>query len=310
MVLHLTMSLPMVGEARATIRIVRVGISTEGGRDFLVVGAEFFDLSESTKSALAQYLIQFGDVEDLDSLRAQGFVPKSISDGVDFYFLKTEDDYQRVLQLRYESHLHEGNFGSDDVKPEDLSDIRDAAGRILIAKHRDKVVATGRVLFPDSLTPLEQEDYIDWPSHLPRRDQILELGRVCTDYNFRKGDLFARLLQQVTATCVRLERPYVVVVALPHLLGLYKRLGCVETGLVHQQEFWKDKQHILIVNGFDVCLGKGVSPLVWNYVYKAPFEYLKMNGLIKITGIDRVRIRIYRLFSIFSKIRYLRRFSG
>ncbi len=279
------------------IRIVRVGISSEGGRDFLVVGAEFVDINETTKSAIAQYLIQFSDVEDLDSLREQGFIPDSVANGVDFYFLKSEEDYRQVLNLRYEAHLREGNFGGTDVTPEDLADLRDASGRILVGKYHEKVVATGRILFPDVDTPLEQEDYIDWPVELPRRDQIIELGRVCTDPTFRKGDLFARVLQQVTATCVRVERPYVVVVALPHLLKLYKRLGCEETGLVHKQEFWKEQQHILIVNGFEVCMGKGVSPFVWNYIYREPFEYLLSAGLIQMAGMDRVRIMIYRSLS-------------
>ncbi len=302
MVLKLIISLPLVGEANAVVKVSRVGLSTEGGRDFLVIGGEFVNLSENAKSAFAQYLIQFSNVEDLDSLRHQGFLPESVADGVDFYFLKSEQDYRKVLDLRFLAHKLDGNFTGENVRSEDLADIRDASGRILVGKYQDKVVATGRIHFPDVDTPLEQEDYIKWPENLPRRDQIVELGRVCTDPNFRRGDLFSRILQQVVATCIRNERPYVLVVSLPPLLNLYKKLGCVDTGITHEQEFWKGEQHLLIVNGLDVCLGKGVNPLTWNFFYKEPFEYLLQNGMIDVAGMDRVRIVIYKSFSWVSKL--------
>ena len=99
------------------------------------------------------------------------------------------------------------------------------------------------------------------------------------------------------ATCVRLDRPNVVVVALPKLLKVYKKLGCRETGLTHEQPFWNGVQHVLIVNGFDVCLGRGVSPVVWNLIYREPFEYLVENGFVEVAGMDLVRVRIYKFFS-------------
>ena len=297
MILKLTMSLPLVGNALVTVRLVRLRIISANGRDLLEVGAEFINLSERAKTALAQYLIQFSCVDDLDSLRVQGLLPPSVANGADFYFIKSEDDYRKVLNLRHYAHSREGNIVDSDVGPEDMADMRDAAGRILVGKYNGKVIATGRISFPDADLPLEQEAYVDWPSDLPGRDKIVELGKVCTDPNFRGSDLFARLIQQVMATCVRLDRPNVVVVALPKLLKVYKKLGCRETGLTHEQPFWNGVQHVLIVNGFDVCLGRGVSPVVWNLIYREPFEYLVENGFVEVAGMDLVRVRIYKFFS-------------
>jgi len=295
MKLKLMVSFPMVGEANIGVEIVRVGITSEGGRDFLIVGVRYSRLERSAKNIVAQYLVQFSDVDDIDSLREQGLIPSSVSRGVDFYFLKSEPDYREVLSLRLQAHLADGNIQEESVSAEDLADMRDATGRILVGKHNGRIVATGRIHFGEADVPLEQEDYVEWPNDLPRRERIVELGRVCTDPAFRKGDLFARIIQQVITTCIRVDRPHVLIVSLPHLLSLYKKLGCQETGLVHEQSFWRGEQHLLMINVFDVCLGKGVSPLVWYALYREPSEFLVENGMLECVGMDRIRVRILGL---------------
>ena len=77
--LTLTASFPMIGETVLSLKIIRVGISSESGKDHLVVGTEFLSLGSHAKRTLGQYLVQFSNLETLDELRDQGLVAESIS---------------------------------------------------------------------------------------------------------------------------------------------------------------------------------------------------------------------------------------
>ena len=73
--LNLTASFPMVGDLSLAVRVARIGINSERGKDHLVVGTEFISLSQTTKNVIGQYLLQFTDAETLDDLRGAGFFP-------------------------------------------------------------------------------------------------------------------------------------------------------------------------------------------------------------------------------------------
>ena len=90
MSLALAATFPEVGELLLRVRIVRIDITSEHGKDQLVIGTEFVSLSRRDRKVLGQYLIQFSDVESLEALRENGFEPHSVSRGVEFYFLKSE----------------------------------------------------------------------------------------------------------------------------------------------------------------------------------------------------------------------------
>jgi predicted GNAT family N-acyltransferase len=301
--LVLTISFPMVGSASARVKVSRVGISSEGGRDFLTVGAEFVRIDMHARHTIGQYLAQFGMSGSLDDLREMGFVPRSISKGTDFYFLKTEEDYRAILGLRLLAHQREGTI-SNGTSAADMGDLNDAKSRILVGKHKGEVIATGRVRFNERDVPLEQEAYVSWPKHLPPREQIVEVSRVCTHPDYRRGDLLASLMRQVAATCVRAERPYVLIVSLPNLRGLYQRIGFRDTGMSHEQAFWKGTQHLLLGNGMDILRGRGVHPLYWNYVWRDVVDYMVDNQMLELVGMDRIRVMFFRLLRPIAAFRF------
>ncbi|MFU8814435.1 MAG: hypothetical protein ACNA7W_03755, partial [Pseudomonadales bacterium] len=98
--LNLTASFPTVGDVSFAVTITRLGVTSERDKDYLVVGTEYHDLSKAARSIIGQYLLQFGDADSLSELRQAGFFPRSVSNGTDFYFLKSEADYDEVLRLR------------------------------------------------------------------------------------------------------------------------------------------------------------------------------------------------------------------
>lgn len=302
MVLRITAIFPLVGDFVTSVKVVRVGFTTARGKDRLSVGVEFVDVDEHMKTVLGQYLIQFGNVDSLDSLRRLGYKFESVTRAVDFYYVKTEEDYREVLRLRFLAHKADGNLSDDSVELSSMGDINDAKGRIVIGKHNGEAVATSRVRFNTLDEPMEHERYVDWPDSLPRRDQIMEVSRVCTHPDYRRGDLLAGLLQFTCATILHPERPWVVVGSWPEMVGFYKKVGFEETGLTHLEPQWNTEQHILIGNSNYSVTGKGVNPIYWNLIWRGASEYAITNSIVVPQGMDRIRLALYRAIGPFARL--------
>jgi len=289
---------PMGSVTNLQVEITRVGITSIGGKDKLVVGARFVELSSFARQAIGQYLIQFGDVESLEVLRTAGLAPKSVSLGVDFYILKSEEDYLEVLELRRLSHTLDGNL-KHPVEAIDMGDINDARARIVVGKYRGKVVATARVRYNELDEPLEHEAHVVWPKELPRRDQIIEVSRVATHPDYRRNDLLAALFRFSCQNCVQPERPWVVVSCLDHMVSFYEKIGFRQTGLRHTEPIWREDRvlNIMIVNISEMVLGRDVNPLYWNMLWKDLADLLMEQQAVTPTGLDKIRLFAYRSLS-------------
>ncbi|MBV1906950.1 MAG: hypothetical protein KUG75_12810 [Pseudomonadales bacterium] len=297
MKLNIQVSLPLIANVAFSVVVKRINIQSESGKDYLILGAEYHELSQYTKNALGQYLIQFGDFATLDQLRKAQFIPKSISTAVDFYFLKEKEDYKQVLDLRLKANQDIGNI-STGISVEDMADSYDSRARIVVGKFKGKVIATARILYNQIDDQLEQEQYVKWPSHLPRKDQILEMSRAATHSSFRKNDLLANLFGFIAATCVQSGREWVIISSTDALIPFYNKLGWRETGLDYKHPtFGNSRQSILIANVFDGMCGRKVHPLYWNSVWKNAAQHLIDSKVFVPKGTDKLRMQIYRSLS-------------
>jgi predicted GNAT family N-acyltransferase len=296
--MSLTTVFPMAQVVQLEVEVVRVGVSAFAGRDRLVVGTKFRSLSDHARAIIGQYVLQFSNVDTLAELKNAGLAPKSVSHGVDFYNLKSEEDYRAVLDLRYLAHTVDGNL-KEGSSPEGLADIHDARSRIVVGKYKGRVVATARIRFNELDEPLEHEAYVEWPKTLPRRDQIIEISRVATHPDFRRNDLLAALFRYCYLNVVQRDRPWVVISCLDQMLPFYEKIGFVQTGLRHREPLWKDDRvlNIMIINIFELIVGRGVNPLYWNLMWRDVAQYLSAESVIQPTGIDRVRMMAYHALS-------------
>jgi predicted GNAT family N-acyltransferase len=305
----LTTVFPMAQVIALDVEVVRVSIAAYAGRDRLVIGTKFKSLPEHARSILGQYILQFGNVETLEDLRKVGLAPKSVSLGVDFYNLKSEDDYRAVLDLRLLAHTRDGNIG-EGGSADDLADINDARARIIVGKYKGRTVATARVRFNDLDEPLEHEEFVEWPKSLPRRDQIVEISRVATHPDFRKNDLLAALFRYCYLNVVQSDRPWVVISCLDHMVSFYEKIGFSQTGLRHTEPLWKSDRvlNILIININELIVGRGVNPFYWNIMWRDVAQYMSSQSAIDPTGIDKIRLIAYRAFGPISSLalKYLR----
>ncbi len=310
MTLDLQISLPLVSNISISVTIRRINIRSESGKDYLVVGAEYQELSQNSKNALGQYLIQFGNVSTLDDLRNSKFIPESMSKGADFYFLKSEEDYREVLELRLSANSEIGHI-SPGITVEDMADEYDSRARIVVAKYQGQIIATARMLYNQLEDKLEQEQYVKWPTSLPRKDQVLEISRAATHKSFRKNDLLATLFGFIAAAGALSGREWVVISSPDELVPFYTKLGWNKTELHYNHPtFGNVHQNVLMAKIHDILCGKNVNPLYWNIMWKEAAQHVTGYKSFSPRGTDKLRMSIYSSLAPISKFFVNRKISN
>ena len=289
-----SISFPMISQVRANFTIKNIRISDESGGEHLSLGVEFSEKTTDLLDTIGQYLSQFSDVSKLSELHKDGLSPTTMTGSLNFSYVKTEDDYKEVLKLRYIAYKAEGKVSKNSTI-EDMGDVYDTRSRIVIGKIGDKVVTTGRMTFCDFDQPLEHEEYIEWDATLPRREDSVEIMRVCTHPDFRGSDILVQMFRFMATASAQSKRKWIVLCSTEKYLNMYKKMGGQITG--HDFELTKlnNSPHKLLVGPIqDSLLGKGLNPLFWNYIYGDLIQYLEDSKTLDFKPIDRLRIAIYR----------------
>jgi len=87
-----------------------------------------------------------------------------------------------------------------------------------------------------------------------------------------------------------------VISCLDHMVPFYEKLGFKHTGLRHTEPQWKEDRvlNVMIVNLFELIVGRGVSPFYWNFMWRDVAQYLRDQGVVKPNGLDRIRITAFK----------------
>lgn len=301
MELELQISFPVTSQISTTMRVVRVTITTDGGKDLLEVGLAFTTLSMRQREVIGQYLVQFSDAESLERIRKEGFFPLSLTKGIDYQYIKSADDFSQVLELRLRANREVGKV-PDDYTAADMADLYDNRGRIIVGKYHGTVVGTVRLTFPEVGEPLEHEEYLKLPDGFPRREQILECARAATNPEFRGSDLWTTLIQHIAIVALQAKRNWAIISTTPELVDMYKRLGFRDSGLTYEHELYPGKtQVVLMINVPEAVMGIGVGPIYWNVIWRGVAKYLGDHQVIK----PSTRVNVYTMLAPVSEwVRY------
>ena len=305
MKLELFAQFPGSESAQIDIVVKRIRIEEEAGKDILSLGVEFENLSPRAKQSIGQYLMQFSSTATPKEIRASGFEVTSVALGTEFYFLKTQADYNEVLELRKLVHIRDGNI-TPSTSAVEMGDINDSRSRIIVGKINGSVVATARLRYNESDAPLEHEAHLEWPSDFPRRDQIVEISRAATHPDYRRGDLFTALWKYMATYALQKQRPYVLIGSTEPLKNFYKKCGFKETGHSHGEEIWTIQQYIMICNLHEAVLGKNTHPLYWNQLYAPIVERAIEAGIVSPNELDNIRMSAFRKLNWITKLKSLK----
>jgi len=293
-----TISLPLVGSIALSFIIVRIDYKKIDEKDYMVLGVKLLKPDTITSKVLAEYLLNFGSNISVQSLKEHGFNVTKISRWLDFTYVKTEEEYNQVLHLRYEAFKAANKLTENDTI-ELMADEFDARAKILLVKHQNKVVGTARIFTNDTYETSEVKKYLPDTSALPKANDCLECSRLCTDPNIRGADVMHELMAHFVLSALKLGKRYLIANAGGTLLDYYKRIGWQSTGIKFANRFAKNgyEAEIIKLDTYKTILGKGIGPIQWHKVYGNLFSYLENQELTEITSVDRLRLLIYKLIS-------------
>jgi hypothetical protein len=295
MKLELMLSLPMVSQLQVSVAIRNVNLVVDNGKDYLSIGVNFTTLDSASREAIGQYLIQFGHGVSPKELRDQRLIPKSVASSVEFTFVRTIEDYQDVLELRRVAYERAGKI-SPGTPSSEMGDIYDVRSRIIVGKYKGQVVASAGLVFNEYHDRMEIEESVDWPGHLPRRDEMVEVIRNCTHPDFRGSDLLMAVFKFIAITVLQSKRRYAVIGCTPDLIALYEKIGMEDQKLEYRHRKLNDSEHTVMLSDIPNTLsGKSVSPLYWNAIWADTMKYLLTSQTIELDALGRTRMAIYQL---------------
>lgn len=297
MVLDCMLSFPSIGNINIELEIVNCQIHNENGKDYYAIGTRIRRIAPQAREIVGQYLLQFGPPVSPDKLVASGLRLQSSSKVIDFTYVRSDDEYQEVLQLRKLAYARARKV-SKDTSPEVLSDVYDSRSRILIGRYRGTIVATARIVFPDINDPLEHEEDITIPKDFPRRDQLVEMSRVCTHPDYRGSDLLFGLFHHALLTILQSRRRWILASSITKLWPLYDKMGFKKTGLSYNNRLFGNLHHdVFLGDAVGALAGRNVSPLFWNLFYSHVWQFVDAHGIIGVDPLVNFRIGMYRLLA-------------
>ena len=307
MELETQVSFPMTSQVSMTLKVARISLTAEHGKDFLEVGLEFMDISSHQRQVIGQYLVQFSDAESLRAIRQEDFFPTSLTKGVDYQYIKTAQEFKEVLELRHLANRSNKKVAGD-TDSTDMADIYDTRSRIIVGRYRGRIVGTARMAFNELGDKMEHEEFVELPLDFPRSEQILECARAATHPDFRGSDLWNTLIQHVAIAAIQANRPWVLLSTTAELCEMYLRIGFTDTKLrYHHPLYPEQEQFVLYVNVAEVVVGRGIGPIYWNVIYKDVAQYLAQANKGNTTPLSSMRTKIYLLLNPFAQL--LRYFS-
>ena len=95
-----TFSFPLIGKSEIKFCIKNTKLDSIDGKEILRLGVELVEPNKSVLSMIAQYAVQFSDVESIEDLEKEGLKVKGVSRKYEIGYCKTDFDFNEVLKLR------------------------------------------------------------------------------------------------------------------------------------------------------------------------------------------------------------------
>lgn len=253
------------------------------------------NISKKNLEWIARQLIFVCELTPVE-IRRIGFDTDQVSNGFRFRFVKTQEEYEKVLALRYKSYLEAGKINTNKSIWDMVASL-DHKSRIMICYHGEKVVASVSISFPtsnDEILDTERAFPNGYPQSIPNKDQIVEIARLCTDSDYRRTDLLNRVFEYTYKVTICGDRKYILTSTDSKLWKIYKKLGFKKTGMSYPHPYLSGlEHHIILGERAQPDMGKNISPLAWNYLWKDMNIFMESNGFVKKNFLQKIKIKIF-----------------
>lgn len=259
--------------------------------EHLTVYAKIIKINKKFTDDLVDFFLQSSEVSP-SRLKVAGFKPKNVSNNFRFRYVKTHEEYLEVLKLRFLAYKEAGKV-TDETKVADMATPFDHRSRILVAYHGELLVASCMVSFPKSNDVLESEGYLEngYNFDLPKRDNLLEVARLCTLIEYRGADLLKRMFEHIYKLMITCGREFIITSCDEKLWPLYDKLGFKKTNQFYLHKKLNDKRHDIIMVHRDIGIKSKMSNvLVWYYLYGNMTDFLLSKKTAKTNLVTKIKL--------------------
>ncbi|SMF16703.1 PilZ domain-containing protein [Pseudobacteriovorax antillogorgiicola] len=294
--LELHLNIPTVSNFNLIIEVIHTRSIQIDNRDQLNVGVKILNSSKRLERSIAQYLVQFSSDATLKALKEEKLIPKSIAEAVNYTTVKSEGDYQEVLNVRWQAYKSANKVDVGD--PNSMRCKYDKWDRIIIAKHQGKVVSSCLLIFPGPGDQLEIEEDMNrsLDDFIPDRTKICEFTRLSALPDYRGSDLLHGMFREVARTCLAEGRDITFGSADERMAKVYEGIGYRKTGIEFYMERYKGIKHYSMIGNIreSVLSGKKVKAHYWPFLWKPLAKYLDRNHRSEISFSNRLHLWVYK----------------
>jgi predicted GNAT family N-acyltransferase len=293
------LSCPLSAPIPFRAKIISSQVKKVGTEVVNVLGLAFVQISETDTEALGLYIARFGShgrhLPSPRRLKKEGYGDVDVSDAIEWDYVRTQDDYQKVLELRRISYRSVEGWPAD-ADDHLISDPFDERARIVIGRFRDTIIATLRVCFHEKGDVFEEELYITFPADFPARNTLVEASRAAIHPEFRGTHVFMNMMRFTMLTALQAGRKWFVQSTYDYLSHIYMRLGFKKVGgpWMHPQLTGRAMQ-MFIGNVHSVLHARYGNPFQYQSLVPHIEAFLKSDSFDELTLFEKSKLKVWKI---------------
>jgi hypothetical protein len=271
----------------------------EGHDGRLVFAISGGDMPYALSNAVGEHFVQ-AEICKPSRLADFGIRMKRFKDQFLFKFVSTQEEYRHILALRRTAYVNAGK-APPDATLESVEDEIDANSRLLTAFHGDFLIASIAMTFGSEGAHFRSETCFPgstYPVKLPPKKSMVEVRSLCTDFDYRGGDLIQGMFEHIARSVLFSEKEWLITFATPELWPLYRRIGFRKTGAsVAIAHLAGKEHHLILMHRNSLISGRRMTPFAWNYFFGQMVRDLMLRGVLRLGALQKARVACYSMFA-------------
>jgi hypothetical protein len=296
---RLTVDLEVPMDSKGTFSGILTSIreGDEGNMIFAINGGETsFELS----NAVGEHFVQ-AEICKPSHLAELGIRMKRFKDQFRFRFISTQEEYQNILNLRQTAYVNAGKV-APEAAVDPIATEFDSRSRLLTAFHNDILVASVALSFGGAEgAPLRSQGCFPdstYPVPVPDKETVVEVHSLCTDFDYRGGDLIQGMFEHIARSILFTDRQWLLTFTTSKLWPLYRRIGFKKTGAsVAMKDMGGLEHHMILMHRNSLVSGLRMTPFAWNYFFGQMVRDLLSKGVLRLGFLQKTRVSFYSLFA-------------
>ncbi|MCF8059971.1 MAG: GAF domain-containing protein, partial [Bacteriovoracaceae bacterium] len=232
--------------------------------------------TDEYKSAFKKYLATFCFEFPLDNTK----MSKNIGDAISFFRVEDEEEYKRVVQLRYDSYASKDKL-NDNAKVS-LAPGLENEGIIIGGYINGELMCSVELKVKSKNHTFLVEKYYDLKEFGYEWESLMEINRLCIHPLAQRSDVLLTLFKKIHLFSLNNNCKNVLLSSTEELRTIYLRLGAKDTGKSYAHPTLQNKElHLLTLDTLAYLEAKTLNPLLWKIVYGDTHVFANSLGLVQ-----------------------------